>query len=96
MNIGVRPTVTGKVPAAGADPWESRRDRDKHVEVHLLGEVEDLYGRDVEVIFLTAFAPNSGSQTSTSWWRRSGGTRRPSAPGSRSAERVVDARRPAA
>ena len=52
-NIGVRPTFTKAVPARG-DPnsWEVR-DSTEHVEVHLLGFRGDLYGRDLEVLFLT-------------------------------------------
>jgi riboflavin kinase/FMN adenylyltransferase len=51
-NVGVRPTFT-KQPAAG-DPnsWEVR-DSTEHIEVHLLGFRGDLYGRDLEVLFLT-------------------------------------------
>jgi riboflavin kinase/FMN adenylyltransferase len=51
-NIGVRPTF--KKPAAHADPdsWEVR-DSTEHVEVHLLSFRGDLYGRDLEVFFLT-------------------------------------------
>jgi riboflavin kinase/FMN adenylyltransferase len=52
-NIGVRPTFAKDGPGPG-DPnsWEVR-DSTEHVEVHLLGFRGDLYGRDLEVMFLT-------------------------------------------
>jgi riboflavin kinase/FMN adenylyltransferase len=52
-NIGVRPTFKKDAPIAG-DPnsWEVR-DSTEHVEVHLLNFRGDLYGRDLEVLFLT-------------------------------------------
>jgi riboflavin kinase/FMN adenylyltransferase len=51
-NIGVRPTFTKIAAAAGEASWE-QRDSMEHVEVHLLGFRGDLYGRDLEVFFLT-------------------------------------------
>lgn len=52
-NIGVRPTFK-KAAAAASEPnsWEVR-DSTEHVEVHLLSFRGDLYGRDLEVMFLT-------------------------------------------
>lgn len=45
MNIGVRPTF------GGGSEWEDR-DRGDKVEVHLLGFTGDLYGKDLEVMFV--------------------------------------------
>lgn len=47
MNIGVRPTFDG----AGGEAWEERDLGDK-VEVHLLNFAGDLYGKDLEVMFI--------------------------------------------
>lgn len=51
-NIGIRPTFTNAAAPAGEPSWE-QRDSMEHVEVHLLGFRGDLYGRDLEVFFLT-------------------------------------------
>jgi len=51
-NIGVRPTFKKTEPHADPDSWEVR-DSTEHVEVHLLSFRGDLYGRDLEVFFLT-------------------------------------------
>ena len=57
VNIGVRPTLTREgtqsrsIGAASADEW-SERDAHEHVEVHLLDTSVDLYGHDLEVLFL--------------------------------------------
>jgi riboflavin kinase / FMN adenylyltransferase len=52
-NIGVRPTFTKGVPRSGDETSWEIRDSTEHVEVHLLGFRGDLYGRDLEVLFLT-------------------------------------------
>jgi riboflavin kinase / FMN adenylyltransferase len=51
VNIGVRPTFQ-KVAPSDASSWEER-DSTEHIEVHILGFRGDLYGRDLEVLFLT-------------------------------------------
>lgn len=51
VNIGTRPTIHGGAPPEG---WEAR-DRQETVEVHLLDFEGDLYGQDVEVVFLVRF-----------------------------------------
>lgn len=50
VNIGTRPTIQG---GGGPSPedWEAR-DKAERVEVHLLDFDGDLYGQDVEVVFL--------------------------------------------
>jgi riboflavin kinase / FMN adenylyltransferase len=51
-NIGVRPTFKKAEVHPDPDSWEVR-DSTEHVEVHLLSFRGDLYGRDLEVFFLT-------------------------------------------
>jgi riboflavin kinase/FMN adenylyltransferase len=51
-NIGIRPTFRKQPPPGDLDSWEVR-DSTEHVEVHLLSFRGDLYGRDLEVFFLT-------------------------------------------
>lgn len=51
-NIGVRPTFAKSAPVTGGPPSWEVRDSTEHVEVHLLGFKGDLYGRDLEVVFL--------------------------------------------
>jgi riboflavin kinase/FMN adenylyltransferase len=48
VNIGTRPTLHGDPAPEG---WEAR-DREERVEVHLLDFEGDLYGQDVEIVFL--------------------------------------------
>lgn len=50
VNIGTRPTVSDPDPAPAPD-WASR-DAAERVEVHLLDFEGDLYGREMEVVFL--------------------------------------------
>ncbi|MSR74954.1 MAG: riboflavin biosynthesis protein RibF [Planctomycetes bacterium] len=50
LNIGVRPTLVSS-GVVGTE-W-SERDAHEHVEVHLLDTQMDLYGQDLEVLFLT-------------------------------------------
>jgi len=50
VNIGTRPTVTEPSENLAPD-WESR-DRAERVEVHLLEFSGDLYGKEIEVVFL--------------------------------------------
>jgi riboflavin kinase/FMN adenylyltransferase len=49
VNIGRRPTVTGEREAEEGEPFDPARDR---VEVHILDFAADLYGGELEVIFL--------------------------------------------
>lgn len=57
LNIGVRPTVSGKGESRAGDAWEVR-DHDERVEVHLLdAPADDLYGKDLEVVFLRRLRP---------------------------------------
>jgi riboflavin kinase/FMN adenylyltransferase len=51
-NIGIRPTFVKTPEIRDPTSWEVR-DSSEHVEVHLLGFRGDLYGRDLEVFFLT-------------------------------------------
>lgn len=57
VNIGIRPTVTSpNATGEESDPWVSR-DRSERVEVHILDGVGDIYGKDVELVFLTRLRP---------------------------------------
>ena len=53
VNIGVRPTVGER---QSATDWENR-DLQETIEVHLLDYEGDLYGEDLEVVFLTFLRP---------------------------------------
>jgi riboflavin kinase/FMN adenylyltransferase len=52
-NIGVRPTFVPAASASAAEPaWEDR-DASEKVEVHVLDYAGDLYGKELEIEFLT-------------------------------------------
>ena len=51
VNIGTRPTIQEAESQDTASEWAAR-DAGERIEVHLLGHDGDLYGQDMEVVFL--------------------------------------------